>query len=289
MSRSLSSLSLLTLLVTSSLTTASPTDFTTVPCTFHDYEADKQQLGTSYDNSPGWCGTRYSSLNVARITAISGLSGSLCNACLEITSASGGPSEYVLAVDQKQGNGLDIAKSSFQNVFPGKNPLDPQMCRFRVVENKFCERVCFGSREECTPGVRNLLPAYLLPPVDGKDGASDRYGEKNEQSQEPAAGKSTPKSEDAAIASSHDTPNNPTTTTSTTTSTDSPDSDTSTTEPKSTEISQSPTPSRSHSQSQPSLRAAGGIPLSEFSSATKSSRPCLAVLVAAAVVGMWII
>ncbi|KAJ3050142.1 hypothetical protein HK097_008867 [Rhizophlyctis rosea] len=143
------------------------------PCTYHDYEGDKARLGESYDSSPGWCGTRYSSLNVGRVTAVSTMNPSLCNKCLEIQSADGdGPSTYVLAIDQKGAPGLDVARSSFASTFPHDNPLDPQTCRWRVVEDSYCSGVCFGVKEECSPGVRNDLPAYLLPKVESGKGYS---------------------------------------------------------------------------------------------------------------------
>lgn len=80
-------------------------------------------------------------------------------------------SVYVLAVDLKGAPGLDVAKTSFAAAFPDANPYDPQMCRWRVVSDGYCGGVCFGVGEECTPGVRNLLPANLLgsadPPASG--------------------------------------------------------------------------------------------------------------------------
>ena len=43
-------------------------------CTTHDYELSLKQIGyPALDNSPGWCGIRYSMLNIARITAVNGL------------------------------------------------------------------------------------------------------------------------------------------------------------------------------------------------------------------------
>ncbi|TPX60258.1 hypothetical protein SpCBS45565_g07543 [Spizellomyces sp. 'palustris'] len=154
---------------------AAPSEWISAPCTFHDYEGDQTRLGESYDNSPGWCGIRYSALNTARITAVSGLGESLCNACLEILpdgNSTSTKSTYVLAVDQKGAAGLDVARTSFQSTFPGSNPLDPQVCRYRVVDSSLCGGVCFGSAEECTAGKRCLLPANALPPIQ-KPGAAN--------------------------------------------------------------------------------------------------------------------
>ncbi|KAJ3066956.1 hypothetical protein HK102_007522, partial [Quaeritorhiza haematococci] len=82
--------------------------------------------------APGFCGHRYSKLNAARITAVNGLTPNMCNQCLEVSSASGnGPVQYILAIDKKVGEGLDVARTSFAAMFPGSNPLDPQTCRWR--------------------------------------------------------------------------------------------------------------------------------------------------------------
>jgi hypothetical protein len=135
-----------------------------VRATYHDYEGDRARLGRAYDNSPGWCGIRYSVLNVARITAINGMNAGLCNQCLEVQNVNGGPVVYVLAVDWKADPGLDIARSSYAALTPGANPLDPQQVRYRVVDPSHCAGICQGTADECTPGRRNLLPAYLLPP-----------------------------------------------------------------------------------------------------------------------------
>ncbi|KAJ3278135.1 hypothetical protein HK104_002611 [Borealophlyctis nickersoniae] len=161
----LSTLSLALLASLTRTSIAAPAGWTQVPCTYHDYEGDKARFGPAYDNNPGWCGIRYSALNAARITAISTMDEHLCGKCLEITSSSSGsgPSQYVLAIDQKAAPGLDIARTSFAAMFPGSNPLDPQTCMYRIVADSMCTGVCFG--EECTPGTRNALPAYLLPPV----------------------------------------------------------------------------------------------------------------------------
>ncbi|KAJ2992211.1 hypothetical protein HDV02_003197 [Globomyces sp. JEL0801] len=131
----------------------------------------QQHMTTLQDGGKFLCkalidsGTRYSKLNIARITAVHGLQAGLCNQCLEMMNANGGPSVYVLAVDQKGDPGLDVAISSFSAAFPGANPLDPQTCKWRVVDPSKCGKICYGSKEECTPGVRNSLPAYLLPPL----------------------------------------------------------------------------------------------------------------------------
>ncbi|OAJ37979.1 hypothetical protein BDEG_21947 [Batrachochytrium dendrobatidis JEL423] len=140
--------------------------WSTGPCTYHPYEEDLARLGaTAYDNAPGWCGIRYSALNIQRIVAVNGLGSSMCAQCLEFRNAAGGPSMFVLAVDQKGAPGLDVSHTSFQNAFPGANALDPQTCSWRITSQSYCSGTCFGSPEECTPGQRNLLPAYLLPPV----------------------------------------------------------------------------------------------------------------------------
>lgn len=137
-------------------------------CTTHDYEGSASALGgvEALDNSPAWCGMRYSMLNIARITAVNGLNlPAYCNLCLEITgdASSNKQPVYVLAVDQKGDPGLDIARSSFQKIFPNKNWLDPQICNWRVVDSSYCTGICVGTPGECNPGSRNLLPAYLLP------------------------------------------------------------------------------------------------------------------------------
>nr|KAJ3412749.1 hypothetical protein HK105_002264 [Polyrhizophydium stewartii] len=136
------------------------------PCTYHPYEEDMARLGSAYDNSPAWCGFRYSALNVARIVSVNGMGDSQCGQCLEFRNAAGGPSVFVLAVDQKGAAGLDISRSSFSAAFPGQNPLDPQTCAWRIVDPSNCVGICSGL--ECaTPGRRNMLPASLLPPVNG--------------------------------------------------------------------------------------------------------------------------
>jgi hypothetical protein len=134
------------------------------PCTYHPYQEDLKRFGEPYDNNPGWCGTRYTMLNVARITAIHGITADTCNQCLEVQNArSPGQSIYVLVTDRKEAPGLDMALDSFRLVAPGSNPLDPQLCRWKFVGANKCGQICFGTKEECTPGVRNSLPAYLLP------------------------------------------------------------------------------------------------------------------------------
>jgi hypothetical protein len=102
-------------------------------------------------------------LNLARIVAVHGMDANGCNRCLEVQNAKGGPSVYVWATDKKEAPGLDISRESFQLVTPGANVLDPQVCRWKVVDNEKCGRICFGSSEECTTGSRNVLPASLLP------------------------------------------------------------------------------------------------------------------------------
>ncbi|KAJ3252414.1 hypothetical protein HK103_001581 [Boothiomyces macroporosus] len=135
-------------------------------CTFHDYEGDYNRFGKALDNNPGWCGIRYSVLNVARITAMHGISASSCNQCLEFSAADGsGPSVYVLVVDQKGAEGLDVAQSSFAAAFPGKNSLDPETCRWRIVDPSKCGKICYADDPECNVGERNILAPAQLPPA----------------------------------------------------------------------------------------------------------------------------
>jgi hypothetical protein len=134
-----------------------------VRTTYHPYEEDRQALGAAYDNSPGWCGIRYSVLNVARITAVHGMNENLCGRCLAVQNVNGGPVVHVLAVDWKGDPGLDMARSSYQALNPGTNPLDPSVASYRIVDQSLCSGICQGGPEECTPGRRNLLPASLLP------------------------------------------------------------------------------------------------------------------------------
>ncbi|KAL5035385.1 hypothetical protein RTP6_003089 [Batrachochytrium dendrobatidis] len=147
-------------------TRAVATSGTADRCTSHPYEQDLARFGAAtYDNAPGWCGIRYSSLDITRIVAVHGLDESMCGQCIEFKNAAGGPAQYVLAVDQKADPGLDLAITSLKNAFPGQDPLNPQKCDWKVVDQQFCAGICHGSSEECTPGKRNLLPAYLLPRV----------------------------------------------------------------------------------------------------------------------------
>lgn len=134
-------------------------------CTMNAYEGAYAQLGKSLDNSPAWCGIRYSVLNVARIVSLPNMDPSKCNQCIEIvgTGPLSGPSVYVLAVDQRVAYGLDIAESSYHALFPSDNILNPHVCKYRAVNPSLCGKICYGSAEECTVGVRNLLPASLLP------------------------------------------------------------------------------------------------------------------------------
>ena len=130
-------------------------------CTYHHYESFVP--AEIYDNSPGWCGIRYSSLDLTRVTAVNGMNEGGCNQCLEVT-AEGGNTIYVLAIDFKADPGLDISETSFHHMFPDGNPLDPITCSWNVVDPCYCTDICTGSPEECTIGLRNLLPAYLMPP-----------------------------------------------------------------------------------------------------------------------------
>jgi hypothetical protein len=121
-------------------------------------------------------------LNIARITAVNGLNTpSNCNQCLEISGdgRSNQQPVYVLAVDQKGDPGLDIARSSYQKLFPDKNWLDPQICNWRVVDSSYCAGICVGTPEECNQGSRNLLPAYLLPKMtSAKNGIDEKVNNK---------------------------------------------------------------------------------------------------------------
>lgn len=139
----------------------------TVRCTFHDYEGTFNTFGMQLDYSPPYCGMRYSVLNNARVMAVSFMEPGMCNQCIQVFGASGS-SAYILAVDRKEADGLDIAGSSFQALFPGSNVLDPQTCSYQVVDHSYCAGICSGSAEECTVGVKNNLPANLLP-VAGKN------------------------------------------------------------------------------------------------------------------------
>ena len=126
-------------------------------CTYHDYES--YEPVASFENSPGWCGIRYSQLNLARITAVNGLGGDGCAKCLRVSGPAG--SLYVLAVDTKADPGLDIARTSFAAI-TNTNVLNPISCSWTVVADSFCQGICTGTAAECTPGRRNLLPAPIL-------------------------------------------------------------------------------------------------------------------------------
>lgn len=130
-----------------------------------------------FRKDPGWCGIRYSSLNVQRIVSMSNISPELCGKCVKLQGANGGPVQYALAMDQRGAAGLDISKTTYENMFPGQNPLNPQQCVYEVVHDSFCSGICCGVGEECTPGVRNSLPAYLLPAASGCPSFSGRGGE----------------------------------------------------------------------------------------------------------------
>ncbi|KAL2911794.1 hypothetical protein HK105_208727 [Polyrhizophydium stewartii] len=147
-------------------------------CTYHPYQEDLARLGSAYDNSPGWCGIRYTALDITRVVAIRGVTAGQCAQCLEFRNAAGGPSEFVLIIDEKGAEGLDISRSSFSSAFPGQNPLDPQTCAWRIVDPSNCAGICRGSALECTPGQRNLLPASQLPPLgsSGNSGGSNSGG-----------------------------------------------------------------------------------------------------------------
>ncbi|RKO96069.1 hypothetical protein CAUPRSCDRAFT_12231, partial [Caulochytrium protostelioides] len=102
-------------------------------CTYHNYEGDMATFGpTAYDNSPGWCGYRYSSMDLSRVMAMNSIQAATCNSCWAVRSATdaSSPTRYILAIDQKGAEGLDIAKSSFEAIFPNANPADPQTCNW---------------------------------------------------------------------------------------------------------------------------------------------------------------
>ncbi|KAI8926381.1 hypothetical protein BC831DRAFT_228438 [Entophlyctis helioformis] len=69
-------------LALAALPSVSAQNWQTGRCTYHPYEEDKARLGASYDNSPGWCGIRYSALNAARIVAVNGLGTGMCAQCI---------------------------------------------------------------------------------------------------------------------------------------------------------------------------------------------------------------
>ncbi|KAL2911792.1 hypothetical protein HK105_208725 [Polyrhizophydium stewartii] len=150
---------------------AASSDWKTGRCTYHPYQEDFAKQGAAADNAPGWCGIRYTALDVTRVVAINGVTAGQCAQCLEFRNAAGGPSEFVLIIDEKGAEGLDISRSSFSAAFPGQNPLDPQTCAWRIVDPSNCAGICRGSALECTPGQRNLLPASMLPPL-GSSGNS---------------------------------------------------------------------------------------------------------------------
>lgn len=142
------------------LLTLALAQWTELPCTMHDYEGPIASNPRLYDNAAPWCGQRYSVLNVARVVALPNMNPSLCNQCIEIR---GEQTVYVLAIDQREAYGLDIASSSYQALFPNDNVLNPHTCSYRIVDSSYCGTICHGSAEECTVGVRNSLPGYLLP------------------------------------------------------------------------------------------------------------------------------
>ncbi|RKO97768.1 hypothetical protein CXG81DRAFT_19658 [Caulochytrium protostelioides] len=132
-----------------------------VLCTMHNYVED-QKNNPSYDNSPPSCGQRYSRLEVGYIMAINGGGGEQCNLCYAVTgqAANGqpaGPTVYILAVDRKGAEGLDIGQTAYQELFPGQNVLDPQKCDFKLVDASYCFNICQGNAEECTEGKSNSL------------------------------------------------------------------------------------------------------------------------------------
>ncbi|NBO98911.1 MAG: hypothetical protein EBU90_02115 [Proteobacteria bacterium] len=105
-------------------------------CTMHDYEGDQKRFGVAaYDNQPPWCGQKYSNYNVSRIMAMSIMTRTNCDKCFLVT---GEKSVYILGVDKKADPGLDIARSSFVELFPNSDPLNPQDCSFVQVPLWHC-------------------------------------------------------------------------------------------------------------------------------------------------------
>ncbi|RKO97810.1 hypothetical protein CXG81DRAFT_27262 [Caulochytrium protostelioides] len=133
-------------------------------CTYHNYEGDMASRGSSsYDSSPGWCGYRYSSMDLSRVMAMNSINGASCNTCWAVRDASkSGPPTYILAIDQKGAEGLDIALTAFKAIFPYANPADPQTCAWEQVDTSYCFDVCRGSDLECTQSLRNTLPISQL-------------------------------------------------------------------------------------------------------------------------------
>ena len=167
-------------------------------CTYHDYQGDQQRFGVSvYDNNPPWCGHRYSDLQLGRVMAVHGLDGTMCNQCFQVIGSAG--SVYILAVDQKADEGLDIAKTSFEELFPGQDPLNPQICTWTQVDASYCSGICNGSPLECTPGLRNTLPPLNL--IGGPGVSADSSGDA------PNSSGSSPNSSGDTTNSSENTPN----------------------------------------------------------------------------------
>ncbi|RKO97737.1 hypothetical protein CAUPRSCDRAFT_10612 [Caulochytrium protostelioides] len=157
-------------LAVAALLLASEVNAITGRCTYHDYEAlQKEYTPSVFDNSPGWCGYRYSSMRLTHVMAMNGVTGLKCNTCYAVRDAvrADTPTQYILAIDQKGDPGLDIALTAFKQIFPNENPLDPQTCSWEEVDASNCFDICRGAAEECTQGVRNSLPAFLLGPAAG--------------------------------------------------------------------------------------------------------------------------
>jgi hypothetical protein len=167
--------------IISALISTTLSQWTSLPCTMHDYEGPLASDPRLYDNAAPYCGHRYSILNIARIVALPNMNPGLCNQCVEIR---GEQSVYVLVVDQREAYGLDIASSSYQSLFPNDNVLNPHTCQYRIVDPSLCGKICYGSEQECTTGVRNLLPGYLLSETgiapSGLGAGSARSGQSSE-------------------------------------------------------------------------------------------------------------
>lgn len=130
-------------------------------CTYHDYEGMYSTLGLALDNSPGWCGIRYSKLDLTRVIALNGINEKDCNKCIQIFGESG-LFEYVLVIDLKVAAGIDMSKSVMQKIFPSQDPLNPKSCSYNFVDFSFCSDICTGNKFECTESTRNIIPPYLF-------------------------------------------------------------------------------------------------------------------------------
>ncbi|KAI8886660.1 hypothetical protein K501DRAFT_331118 [Backusella circina FSU 941] len=91
----------------------------------------------SLANNPPACDIPYSSLNLARITAVENMdTSSTCNLCLKVVN-SNNPSKfvYVLAVDLG-GSGLDMSIPSFKELFGQQYDASP--ASWTTVDSSYC-------------------------------------------------------------------------------------------------------------------------------------------------------